>query len=107
MKKIIFLFAMVVSSFTGTQAQDEGKITFDLNFNPAAFFDAAASDMFQMPYIKARYFMSPDLAVRIGLGVGFSNDKDYVGITDDYTKTSVFAFSFAPGIEKHFGSDKF
>jgi hypothetical protein len=108
MKKIFALLVVAIALTTATQAQSDGKITLDLNFQPAAIFDASASSMFTMPYIKARIFTSSDFAFRAKLGLSASSSKAYSGNnSSNYTKSSAFALTFAPGFEKHFGSEKF
>jgi hypothetical protein len=108
MKIFFALLIVAVALTTATQAQSDGKITLDLNFQPAAIFDASAGKMFTMPYIKARYFTSSNVAFRVGLGLNASNSKVYSSnSTSNYTQSSAFALTFAPGIEKHFGSEKF
>lgn len=109
MKKIIVIIVLATFFTIGSNAQEaKGNLSFDLNFDPAAIFDAAAGPMFQMPYIKARYFFAPDMAARIGLGLLFNSETQYPDPTiNDYAQTSGFGFTLAPGIEKHFGSNKF
>lgn len=111
MKKIISILLVSAFVFVNANAQDgKGKFAFDFNFDPAAIFDASAGPMFQMPMLKGRYFISSSLAIRAGVGLGFGSDKTYTDIDpaiDDYIKNSNFFLSIAPGIEKHFGSDKF
>ena len=109
MKKI--LNTLLILAFAGviTYAQeDRGKYSIDINVNPAALFDANAGPMFQMPLIKGRYFLQPDLAFRLGLGIGFSNDKTYLDDEgNDYYKTTSSSLSLLPGIEKQYGGEKF
>jgi hypothetical protein len=109
MKKIIGILFFSAFIFTNAHSQESmGKFAIDFNFDPAAIFDAGAGPMFQMPLIKGRYFLSSDLAIRAGIGLGFGGDKTYTNpANDDYTKDSSFRLSIAPGIEKHFGSEKF
>lgn len=111
MKKIISILFISAFVFVNTNAQEsKGKFAIDFNFDPAAIFDAGAGPMFQMPLIKARYFISSGLSIRAGIGLGFGGSKTYTNVDpaiDDYVKNSSFLFSIAPGIEKHFGSDKF
>ena len=109
MRKIILILFIGTISLTKLNAQEsKGKLAFDFNFDPAAIFDASAGSMFEMPYIKGRYFIMSDLSLRVGIGLGFGGDKNYPNpLTEDYTKTSSSLFSIAPGIEKHFGGDKF
>ena len=111
MKKIISILLVSALVFVNAKAQDgKGKFAFDFNFDPAAIFDASAGTMFEMPTLKGRYFISSSLAIRAGIGLEFGSNKSYTNVDpaiDDYTKTSNFLLSIAPGIEKHFGSDKF
>lgn len=109
MKKIIIVLFISAFVFTNANAQEvKGKFAIDFNFDPAAIFDAGAGPMFQMPILKGRYFISSGLAIRAGIGLGFGGDKTYTDpANDDYVKNSSFLLSIAPGIEKHFGSDKF
>lgn len=110
MKKLLTALALfsfiALSGFS--QDAPKGNLALDLNFNPAAIFDANAGPMFQMPYIKARYFTTSKFAIRLGLGLGFGGETEYPDPDeDDFTRTSYFYNSIAPGIEKHFGSNKF
>ncbi len=100
---------VILTTYCSLSAQEvQGKYTLEFNLNPAALFDANAGAMFQMPNIKGRYFLASDLAIRLGLGLGFSNDKDFTDAAgDDYFKTSSTSITFSPGIEKQFGSEKF
>lgn len=109
MKKLLTAILVACIFTIGSFGQEsKGKFTIDMNFNPAAFFDASAGDMFTVPYIKGRYFLSSDLAVRLGFDIGVSGDTDYADADgDNYTETSAFSWTIAPGIEKQFGSDKF
>lgn len=112
MKKIFLLFGAILMITLSIQAQEEvaptGKYAVDATFDPAAFFDASAGPMFEMPLIKARYFMSSDLAIRLGLGLGFGSSKNYLDANgDNYTKESHSSITIAPGIEKHFGTGRF
>jgi hypothetical protein len=109
MNKILCALMFVFFSCACLSAQEpEGKYSLELNLNPAALFVANAGPMFQMPNIKARYFTGSDLAFRLGIGFGFSNDKNYTDTEgNDYTKTSSTNFTFSPGVEKEFGGDKF
>ena len=107
MNKILSLLLLILIFCSGINAQ-EGKYALDFNVNPAALFDANAGSMFQMPNIKGRYFLSSGMAARLGLGVGFSNDKDYTDIEgNEYMKSSSASITLAPGIEKGFGTEKF
>ncbi len=109
MKKIFsaILIACLFSISSFSQ-ESKGKISIDMNFDPAAFFDASAGPMFVVPFIKGRYFLSSDVALRLGFDLGLSSNKTYPDPTlDDYSQNSSFSWTIAPGIEKEFGSDKF
>lgn len=113
MKKILCVLSLALLFSGVSMAQEEnveskGNFTFDLNFDPAAIFDAGAGDMFTMPYIKARYFTSSDFAIRIGVGLIFGGSTVYDDTDgDEYVRDMYFGTTLAPGIEKHFGGDKF
>ena len=109
MKKILWTFTIVFITCVFSNAQeDKGKYAFDINLNPASLFDANAGAMFQMPNIKARYFYGSDIAIRLGLGLGFSNDKNFTDSEgNNYSKTTSSDITLSPGIEKEMGSDKF
>jgi hypothetical protein len=110
MKKIIFVLSLVVLIAATGKAQEEpkGNLALDLNFCPAAIFDASAGSMFSMPYIKARYYTSSDFALRMGIGLKFGGNTDYPDPDeDDFDRTSYFGITLAPGFEKFFGSNKF
>lgn len=93
---------------SSTSAGPAGPFALDMTFDPAAIFDADAGALFEMPMIKFRYFMTSDMAIRAGLGIGFGLDKDYLDVDgNNYTSTSNNSFTVALGIEKHFGTGKF
>jgi hypothetical protein len=108
MKKTFVIAAVCMfASIIGANAQEKGKYSLDLNFEPAAIFDASAGSMFSMPYIKARYFVSNDMAYRAGFDLMFSNDEDVTGVTiKTIDKQSKFNLMIAPGFEKHYGTEK-
>ena len=110
MKKIIFLISSVLFLNLGSTAQDEptGVYAIDINFNPAAFFDAFSGSMFEMPQIQGRYFLASDMAVRLGLNIGYGSDKEITDLDgDDYIKNTNMMLGIAPGLEKHYGTRKF
>lgn len=109
MNKILSLSAIILIACCSLSAQEgKGKYALDFTVNPAALFDANAGAMFQMPDLKGRYFIASDIAVRLGLGLGFSNDKDYTDTAGDvYDKYTSLYIRLSPGIEKQFGTDKF
>ena len=109
MKKLVSVFSIICALSFAVYAQDSpGKFALDLNFNPASIFDAAAGSMFYFPQINGRYFIASDVAIRLGINAGFSSSKDYYDPDlDDNEVSSSTSISFAPGIEKRFGADKF
>lgn len=111
MKKAILIVAALILGFQA-YAQETvtpaGNITIDLNFDPAAIFDAGAGSMFYFPYVKARFFNSSNTAFRIGLGVDLESDKEYMDADgEDFVKTSSTDILIAPGYEKQVGQDRF
>lgn len=115
MKTIIsfFILSLAITSFSfaqenATTQAPQGKIALEFNFNPAAIFDAGAGTMFQLPSIKGRYFLSSKLAARARLNLGFRSNTNYAGTerNQNFSKSTAFSWSFAPGIEKHFGTGK-
>lgn len=109
MKKTILLLAPILLVFCDLNAQEsKGNYSFEFNVDPAALFDANAGSMFQMPNLKGRYFLAPDLAARFGVGFGFSSNKNFTDTDGDYyTKNTSVNVSLYPGIEKHLGTGKF
>lgn len=108
MRKILLLITAAFLSFSLNAQEPTGKVSLDFNFDPASFFDAAAGAMFHMPGIKARYFLQPELAARVGIYAGFDSSKDFQDLDgEDYQKSTNAYFTLSPGIEKHFASEKF
>ncbi len=110
MKRVFISVAILFGSFT-INAQDQEKYSVDLNFDPAAIFDASAGSMFTMPYIKARYFANSNLAYRLGLGLEISSETNNSmggssGKEKLYIKEGRSTISFAPGFEKQMGTGK-
>ncbi len=109
MKKIVLSIA-ALASFAIANAQDfkptSGKVA--LEFNAASPF--ASSNTFSLPTygFKARYFLSDQLAARLGFNWNSNStkspDNTYADLVDE---TSNSTFTFAPGFEKHFaGTDR-
>jgi hypothetical protein len=85
-----------------------GPFALDMTFKPAAIFDATAGQMFEMPLIKFRYFMTSDMAIRAALGIGYGQSKNYLDVDgNNYSSASNNSFTLAGGLEKHFGTGKF
>ncbi len=111
MKKTMIIIIVLVLGLQ-LKAQDafspSGNFSIDLNFNPAAIFDANAGSMFVMPFIKARYFISSKSALRLGFTAEFDSDKEYFDINgDNFTKTKSASLVIAPGFEQQFGAKRF
>ncbi len=119
MKKTILslaLVAMGVAAFAQKPAAGDKTVEFNLNFQtggaPISYGNGA--NMLGAPELRFRYFMADDMAVRlkVGLGSGSTSTKTSANvggtdITNTNDVSSGFAFSIAPGIEKHFaGTDK-
>ncbi|HAR19023.1 MAG TPA: hypothetical protein DCR46_00040 [Cytophagales bacterium] len=97
MRKNLFAIVLVVLSLSFSQAQDEekrkaedGNFTLEVNFTPFGPSPIA------MNLIKARYFVSDNIAVRAGFNLGIESKKPSSGMTQSST-----LFSFKPGIEIH------
>lgn len=105
---IIITLAIGVQAKSQNDFSPSGNFSFDLNFNPAAIFDAAGGSVFYMPYIKGRYFLGSGSAIRLGLTSEFDSDKEYMDADGDMSvKTSSFLIGIAPGFEKQFGTKRF
>lgn len=94
-------------SVSATSQEKMGKFSFDVNFDPSAIFDALSDTMFSMPYIKARYQISSDMAFRLGLGLDISTVKSFYDVDgNDFGTATTSTFVFAPGIEKQIKNEK-
>lgn len=105
---IIFFGVLCSNSIAQDDKTPTGSFALDLNFNPAAIFDASASTMFNMPGIKARFFLNNNLALRLNLDFGYGSNKSYDDLDgDDFTKTKNTRFGISPGFEKLYGLKRF
>lgn len=98
--KNFILLSLFICLISYTQAQDykpAGRsITAEVNFNPAP------NSLLNIDYLKARYFINPDFAIRSGFSLEFDHNA-----VDNNTSENSFGFSIVPGIEKHFkGTDR-
>ena len=112
MKKSILVIIITLAIGVQVKSQDDfspsGNFSFDLNFDPAAIFDAAAGSVFTMPFIKGRYFLGSGSAIRLGLSAEFDSDKEYSDADGDISvKNSSMLIGIAPGYEKQFGTKRF
>lgn len=112
MKKIIIAASLVAVALT-SNAQDTYKFAagdnnLELNFTPLG------GSPFGIGNIKYRRFLSESTALRLGVGITYSSNKDAVDINDpasatvppakielNETQTS-FGWNIRPGFEKHF-----
>ncbi|MEX2379353.1 MAG: hypothetical protein WD530_01310 [Vicingaceae bacterium] len=124
MKKKVLLIAAIAAGFFTTNelnAQENesnagdfkptgGEKNIEVNFAPLG------SNPISINNLRFRYFMSSDMAVRVGFSVSSSSEKTPEEVIDpsDPTETieledksSTFGISINPGIEKHFeGTDR-
>ncbi len=123
MKKVLF-FAVALITLSGVaQAQykpTKGTFATELNFNPLGLIVVNAVNNttvidgpnFSLPMgIKGRYFLSDNLAVRVGLDFNFESTTNHdftdPGVSPEVEtieKNSLFTFGIIPGIEYHFGN---
>lgn len=105
MKKILlisFLFSCCQLSFSQDATTDvaykptAGDATVEVNFNPFS------SSPISINYLRFRKFVSERNAFRMGVSVGFKNQKDIENVTK-----SSFDINLRPGYEWHFaGTDR-
>ena len=97
-----FAIAGVLGSATSTTAgnlkMNSGSLSTELNFTPFG------TTPLTMDGLKVRYFLSDQLAVRLGLDINMfsANSKPLTaqGVSDK-DKKSYFVFGFSPGVEMH------
>ena len=108
MKRWLFVWMLFPGITMLSNGQEKGKNAFEITLNPAALFDASAGSLFQMPYLKARFFLQEDLAFSIGLGMNFNSGTSHpFNSNENIEKNTAFEFSLSPGVEKHLGSGRF
>ena len=109
-KAFLALLGGVLFTFT-TQAQDTssenrkataGNIALEANLNLFDFHNISLSN--NLGQIKGRYFLSDDMALRLGVDIDYQNhsydNNDLIlPIIED---NNLFGISINPGIEKHF-----
>ena len=96
---LIILFAILAVNVTVVaQKQDAENITLEMEFSPLG------SEPLAINGIRARYFKSEDIAFRLGLFIGGSNNPTVteVGNIELTSGSSSFDFTIRPGFEKHF-----
>lgn len=137
MKKLALTLLAAAGLFTATQAQlkpEAGSIGFGFRINgiantaftnwtntglggedivdPLGLLGAptSVSDLVPQDMFFGRYYISSDLAVRVGLGINSTSmktsevDTVIATPTTTETSTSVFSFGINAGVEKHFAS---
>lgn len=104
MKKLFLSLVAVMALTVAVQAQDDikaGSVSLEVQFLPAN------NVPIQLDYLRARYFLSDNMAVRVGLFLNNETFKDEntntatPPVTMSY-KASFFQFGLMPGIEMHF-----
>ena len=108
-KAFLALLGFAALSVTA-QAQDTasenrkataGNIALEANLNLFNGNNMSLSN--SLNQIKGRYFLSDDMALRMGVHIGYSNQEDESLGNPRLTERKSFDFSLNPGIEKHFG----
>lgn len=108
MKKL-FLPMMALFCSATVMAQDgfkpvAGNVTLEANVN---LLGGTVNLNNSLNQIKARYFLSDDMAIRFGLGLSMNTDKNVMNGDSSWTETKTSSWSVSPGIEKHFaGTDR-
>jgi hypothetical protein len=120
MKKFFLSVAVLLAAATASIAQDGMKaVSGSKTLEVQASSPFAAGRPFAIDNIRARYFLSDNMAVRIQFGI-FANNESTVESVDDPTSTAtppaqiiltdkerLFNINIKPGIEKHFeGTDR-
>jgi hypothetical protein len=101
---------------------EKGSITTELNFSPFSINvnyddESFTTGAFTMPALRLRYALSNKLALRANIGLDYGHNKIKENLDDTYdeywqrwvttgdyiNKRNYTNFSFAPGIEYHFG----
>lgn len=101
MKKNAFLAAFLLCGFLAN-AQDQPaqssdikpvakSITAEVNFSPIG------NPPISIPYLKGRYFLTDNVAIRAGFDLGFQHNAPSKDLSQN-----MFQMSIVPGIEKHF-----
>lgn len=97
---VIFSFAALAQDADQTFKANSGFTT-DVSFSPFNVSD----ELIKIESINVRYFMKPNLAVRVGLMADFYHDKydnERTGSDNMVAGSSTFLFGIVPGIEYHF-----
>ncbi len=120
MKKIFLSIAVMLAAATASIAQDGMKaVSGSKTIEVQASSPFAAGRPFAIDNIRARYFLSDNMAVRVQFGIFANNTSDVETVNDPNStstppaqitltdKERLFNFNIKPGIEKHFeGTDR-
>lgn len=112
MKKILAVTAvllltvnMLFAQSAGTDFKATSGVTMDVNFTP---FNG--NSVIGIDALTARYFLSPNTALRMGLHLDYYHDKydnEKTGNDKLIAQSSTFLIGIHPGIEQHFeGTDR-
>ena len=99
MKRLFTSILLVsISLHSLAQKQESGDVPIELEFSPLG------ANPLKISSIRTRYFVSDNLAYRIGLFAGGSRKPSYseVNNVELVNSTRNFNFTLRPGIEKHF-----
>ena len=106
MKKLMLLAALFSAAVMPVAAEEytnsQGDITVEVEFNP--FSDNF--ETFKIDGLQGRYFISDDMALRLGIGLNVDSNKTTPSEEnkDVWSKGSKGYFSIDLGIEKHFAN---
>lgn len=100
------------AAFAQKPAAGDKTVEFNLNFatGTGVTYGLGSTALVGVPELRIRYFMAPDMAVRVKLGLGSASGETKstamvagTEITNTNKTSSGFALALTPGIEKHFG----
>jgi hypothetical protein len=106
MKKImIVLMCLITLNGFGQDGVEknlkpQSGVTLDVNFNPFG-----GANVIGINSLNMRFFASPNMAIRLGIGLDYNQDKyDNLLSGDDMyiAKSSTLLLGLRPGLEKHF-----
>jgi hypothetical protein len=107
MKKLILAIAcLAITGVASAQKPAAGDVSAEVELS---FQTGTSPISVSTPYLKGRYFLQDDLALRIKLNVGssstsqdFTNSDTSSAVTTGTWETSSSSFTIGAGIEKHF-----
>lgn len=106
MKKLIFIISACLVFIYTSSAQTEEQykatsgITTEVGFNPFA----SDWSMFQVDYMKFRWFFKPEYAFSLGISANYSSENsDEIELpVHGNREANYFSFGINPGFERHF-----